>query len=110
MRKATYVAALAALVGTAPVGAGGDPQAGKEKSAVCASCHGPDGNSAIEVNPLLAGQYESYLLEALKKYKSGERQNAVMNGMVAALSSQDLEDLAAWFASQEGKLTVLPYE
>jgi cytochrome c553 len=109
MKKAIYPMALAAVLLSGPVSAGGDPQAGKEKSAVCAGCHGADGNSVIGANPRLAGQYESYLLQALKRYKSGQRKDLVMGNMVAALSLQDMKDLAAWFSSQEGNvLIVLP--
>lgn len=80
----------------------GNPAAGKQKSQTCAACHGPDGNSTNPLYPNLAGQYESYLLQALKDYKTGARKNAIMAGMVATLSEDDLEDLAAYYASQEG--------
>jgi cytochrome c553 len=86
----------------------GDAEAGKAKSAVCAACHGPDGNSMIDMNPKLAGQHEKYLVKQLTEFKlasqtGGEegRNNAVMNGMAAPLSTQDMEDLAAYFSSQE---------
>ncbi len=82
--------------------AGGDAAAGKEKSKACASCHGEDGNSPSPAFPKLAGQYETYLLHALQQYKNGERKNAVMAGMVAGLSDQDMKDLAAFYASQKG--------
>ena len=109
MKKIIYLGLLTAAVAAGPVSAGGDPQAGKEKSAVCAGCHGEDGNSVIGANPRLAGQYESYLLEALKRYKSGQRKDLLMGNMVAQLSLQDMKDLAAWFASQDANvLTVLP--
>jgi cytochrome c553 len=109
MKKTIYLAAFAAAVIAGPVCAGGDPQAGKEKSAVCAGCHGEDGNSTIGANPRLAGQYESYLLQALKRYKSGQRKDLLMGNMVATLSVQDMKDLAAWFASQDQNvLMVLP--
>lgn len=89
--------------------AGGDPAAGKEKSTVCAGCHGVDGNSTIGANPRLAGQYESYLYHALRQYKDGRRDSLLMAGMVANLTDQDLEDLAAYYASQDsGTLIVLP--
>jgi cytochrome c553 len=104
MKKAFYVAALASLMVVNPAFAGGDPQAGKEKSAVCAGCHGADGNSVIGANPRLAGQYESYLLQALMQYKTGQRKDMLMANMVANLSRQDMKDLAAWFASQEGNV------
>ncbi len=82
--------------------AAGDPAAGKVKAQACASCHGADGNASNPQFPRLAGQYESYLLQALRQYKSGQRKNAIMSGMVASLSEQDMKDLAAWFASQQG--------
>ncbi|XOV81327.1 MAG: c-type cytochrome [Aestuariibacter sp.] len=96
--------ALAADVQQAPTG---DPEAGKAKSATCAACHGVDGNSAIPMNPIIAGQHEKYLVKQLKEFQlasktGGEegRNNAVMNGMSAALSEQDMLDLSAYFASQ----------
>jgi len=82
--------------------AAGNPAAGKEKSQTCAACHGMDGNSQLPMNPILAGQYEDYLIHALKAYKSGERKNPIMAGMVAALSDEDIADLAAYFARQKG--------
>ena len=84
----------------------GDPEAGKAKSQACAACHGQDGNSAAPIYPSLAGQYADYLLRTLQDYKSGARKNAIMAGMVAALSDQDMKDLAAYYASQEGLNTV----
>jgi len=80
----------------------GDPGAGKEKAAVCVACHGEDGNSPIPTNPRLAGQYEDYLAYSLATYRSGERQNAIMNGIASGLSDEDIADLSAWFASQSG--------
>ena len=89
--------------------AGGDAKAGEAASATCAACHGADGNSTIATNPKLAGQYESYLVQALKSYRSGERQSAIMSGFAATLTDQQIADLAAYFSSQEGTLqTVIP--
>jgi len=87
--------------------AGGDAANGEKLAEGCAVCHGADGNSTIETNPKLAGQYESYLIRALQDYRSGARENATMAGFAAALSDQDIRDLAAWFASQESDLAVL---
>lgn len=84
--------------------AGGDAEAGKAASATCAACHGADGNSTVSTNPKLAGQYESYLIQALKSYRSGARQNATMSGFASALSDQQIADLAAYFSSQESSL------
>ena len=86
--------------------AGGDAAKGQELSVTCAACHGADGNSSIPTNPILAGQYESYLVQALNDYKSGARNNAIMAGFAAALSQQDIKDLAAYFSSQESALYV----
>ena len=82
----------------------GSAEAGKAKAAACAACHGADGNGAASIYPRLAGQHADYLLIALKRYKSGERQNPMMSAMVAPLSEQDMENLAAYFSQLPGKL------
>lgn len=106
MLKGLLVAAP--LIFVSGVGnAGGDAANGEKLAATCAACHGADGNSTIPANPKLAGQYESYLVRALKDYRSGDRQSAIMAGFAAALSDQDIRDLAAWFSSQESDLKVL---
>jgi cytochrome c553 len=79
----------------------GDAAAGQAKSALCATCHGADGNSELSINPKLAGQSAVYLAKQLRDYKSGARANATMAAMVGSLSEQDMLDLAAWFSSQE---------
>ncbi|MGB0867392.1 MAG: c-type cytochrome [Granulosicoccaceae bacterium] len=101
------VAALTLLV-AAPAWAGGDASAGEGKAQTCAACHGPGGNSTIPINPKLAGQYESYLAYALTSYKDGTRKNPIMGAQVAALSEQDIADLAAYFAAQPGQMAVVP--
>jgi cytochrome c553 len=78
---------------------------GKEKSALCATCHGPTGDGDNDEYPKLAGQYANYLGQALKDYRSGERKNAVMAGFAATLTVGDIEALSAWFASQQGGLS-----
>ena len=80
--------------------AAGDPAAGKEKSAVCQGCHGADGNSYGPEWPNLAGQHTSYLVKQILNFQDGTRTNETMNGMVIGLSKQDVEDIAAYFASQ----------
>lgn len=97
---------LLAVASGAATAAGGDPAAGEAKSQTCASCHGERGNSPSGEFPRLDGQHESYLYQALKGYKSGARQNPVMAGMVSDLSDQDMRDLAAFYASQQGLGTV----
>jgi cytochrome c553 len=76
----------------------------KTVQTVCAACHGADGNSVITLNPKLAGQHPEYLVKQLTNFKEGKRANAVMSGMAANLSPDDMKGLAAYFASQ--KLTL----
>lgn len=83
--------------------AAGDPAAGQEKSATCAACHGPDGNSPTTQYPNLAGQNAGYIAKQLKEFKEGVRVNAIMAGMAAALSEQDMEDLGAYYEAQSVK-------
>ena len=80
--------------------AAGDVAAGKEKAAQCQQCHGLDGNSPITQFPKLGGQHAKYIVQVLEDYKTGVRRNPIMAGLSAALSKQDREDLAAWYASQ----------
>ncbi len=86
-----------------------DPAKGKAiAETVCVACHGADGNSQVSANPILAGQGEQYLYKQLKEFKSVDgkpaaRNNPIMGGMVAALSDDDMKNLAAWFASQKMK-------
>jgi len=81
----------------------GDASKGQKKAAeVCAACHGPDGaKPSAPDQPILAGQYYDYLVQALSDYKVGRRTNPIMKGFAAQLSKQDIENLAAWFASQQ---------
>jgi len=100
--KLKWIAALTAALACTPALAGGDAAAGKEKSTVCAACHGQDGNSPTPMFPKLAGQHEDYLVRALSDYKLKNRKNEIMAAQVAALSDQDIADLAAYFSSQNG--------
>ena len=82
----------------------GDPAKGQGlATSVCAACHGPDGNSPLPVNPSLAGQIPEYLYKQLRDFKSGARKNAVMSGMVATLSDEDMRNVAAYFAAQKAQ-------
>ncbi len=67
---------------------------------VCAACHNADGNSVITLNPKLAGQHPEYLLKQLTNFKDGTRANAVMGGMVAGLSAEDMQNLATYFSEK----------
>ena len=79
----------------------GDATAGQAKAAACGACHGMDGNSTDPQYPKLAGQNEQYIVAELMRFKSGLRQNAIMSGMAAPLSPQDMHDIAAYFAKQK---------
>ena len=102
-RAALVALSLTAAVFAQSASAGGDAERGKAKSATCAACHGPDGNSASPDFPRLAGQNADYIQHVLAHYKAGaKRKNPIMAGMAAALSEQDMADLAAYFSSQQG--------
>lgn len=76
----------------------------------CAACHGQRGDEALQPSyPILAGQHPSYLEQALKQYRSGERNNAIMNGQAANLSDGDIKALAAYYARQEAALYTPAY-
>ena len=72
-------------------------------TAVCAACHGADGNSAIAVNPTLAQQHPEYLVKQLQEFKSGKRNNAVMKGFATMLTDEDMKNIAYWVASKPAK-------
>ena len=98
------VAPLVALLSITSAHAAGDPAKGQAiVGKVCAACHGFDGNSFLPANPSLAGQHEDYLLKQLTEFKSGARNNAVMAGMVANLSAEDMRNVAAYYAAQKPK-------
>ena len=86
----------------------GNAEEGQKKSVACGACHGSDGNSMIDMNPKLAGQHAGYLAKQLREFRLASttggkegRNNAIMNGMAAPLSDQDILDIAAYFASQK---------
>jgi cytochrome c553 len=81
--------------------AAGSAAAGKNKSAVCASCHGVDGNSGAPNFPKLAGLDGGYIAKQLADFKSGARKDPLMSGFAAGLSRRDMDDLGAYYASQK---------
>lgn len=86
----------------------GNAEAGKQKAQTCAACHGQDGIGIAPENPNLAGQVTGYIAEQLARFKSGKRQNAIMNGMAAGLSEQDMADLDAYFSSLPANKGAVP--
>jgi len=103
MRKLLVLALALSLAGAANAA---DPKAGQKKAAeVCAACHGPEGNKPSDpTQPVLAGQHYDYLVRAITDYKIGRRNNPIMKGFASSLSKKEIEDLAAWFASQKSAL------
>jgi cytochrome c553 len=100
MKLWRFVAALAGL-GVASSVLGDAADNGATKAAVCSACHGTNGNSSNPEWPNLAGQGERYLIQQLKYFKEGKRNNPVMAPMAAPLSDQDMVDVAAYFAAQK---------
>lgn len=98
---AALVLSVATAAGAADVDAGG----AKVKE-VCQACHGLDGNSQTPDYPKLGGQRQDYLAKALRDYKSGARKNPIMAGFAGALSTKDIENLAAYYAAQPAVLVV----
>jgi cytochrome c553 len=83
----------------APVGVVlGDAKAGQGKATACGACHGMDGNSTDKQYPKLAGQNEAYIARQITLFQTQKRQNAIMMGFAANLSSQDMHDIGAYFA------------
>ena len=81
----------------------GDAAAGKAKALLCSACHGLDGNSTNPLWPKLAGQHEAYLVKQMKAFRSAERKDPLMAPMSAGLRDADIDDLAAYYASQKQK-------
>ncbi|MCB1605751.1 MAG: cytochrome c [Xanthomonadales bacterium] len=105
MRRSIIIASLALLISLPALAGDGNPGDGQKKSQPCQACHGVDGNGIGDPQyPIIAGQYEDYLLHALRSYKTGKRENLIMSGFVATLSDQDMADLAAYFAAQKGTI------
>ena len=99
--RLTVILILLASVATLTAQAAGDPVAGKQKAAQCASCHGNDGNSLNPEWPKLAGQHAGYLVKQLQYFEVGERENATMKPMASVLDAQGREDVAAFYARQK---------
>ena len=94
------VGLLALLTMSGHASAQGSAAAGQAKSAVCAACHGPDGNSPNPVWPSLAGQHAAYITRQIEAFKAGEREDALMSSFAVQLSDADAADVAAFFESQ----------
>ena len=100
------IAGLSAVLSilAAPLHAEGDAAAGKNKTAMCAGCHGIAGFRTAYPEtyhvPMIGGQNAGYIVNALKAYKAGERQHPTMKAIAASLSEQDMADLAAYYSGK----------
>jgi cytochrome c553 len=102
--KNIFIVAILCLPMSA-IAASGNVEAGAKKAETCKACHGEAGAKPIQADyPVLAGQHYDYLVAALNQYKSGKRKNASMNGFAASLKTEDIQDLAAYFAAQKSDL------
>ena len=100
MKQLLQFAIGLSLLISLPVLAIGDADAGQAKAALCAACHGVDGNSVVPNWPKIAGQHAAYLQRQITLIKGGDRPVPEMAGIAMSLSDQDIQDLAAYFASQ----------
>ena len=102
MNRHLTLLAAAALFAAGPAAAG--DTAAPEKAAVCAACHGADGKAVMPIYPHLAGQYSSYIEQALKEYRSGARKNPVMAAQASQLTDAEIHQLALYFSKLPGPL------
>ncbi len=103
---AALVAPVFSAQANEPAAKAAKPDAAKGEAsyaAVCAACHGADGNSSLPANPKLAQQHPDYIVKQLSEFKSGKRANGIMSGMAAALSDDDMKNIAAYVSSKQGK-------
>lgn len=106
MKQAMVMAAVVGLMTASGINAETAAKADPAKAqqivnTVCVACHGADGNSPAPANPKLASQHPDYLNKQLVNFKSGERKNPIMMGMVAALTPEDMKNLAAYYGGQK---------
>ena len=100
-RASCLLAVAGALLALSPSTTAADPAAGRAKAGACVACHGESGISVQPDAPNLAGQPAIYLAAQLRQFRSGKRQSEVMAVIAKPLSDQDIDDLAAWYASIE---------
>ena len=104
--KAAAPAVAAPVVAAVAPAKAGKPDLVKGEAsftAVCAACHGADGNSGTPAYPKLAQQHPEYLVKQLQEYKSGKRKNAIMQGFASALSEDDMRNISYWATSKKAK-------
>jgi cytochrome c553 len=100
MKPRLFAVIAVAVIASGAAGAADLDAAKKKVSELCQACHGMDGNSQVPDYPKLAGQNQDYLAKALRDYKSGARKDPTMSGFAATLTTQDIDNLAAYFSAQ----------
>lgn len=100
---ALVIASGSALAADAKAPFKPDPAKGGTIAATCQACHAADGSRGAPANPILQGQHPEYLSKQLAEFKSGKRDNAIMKGMVAPLSEDDMGHVAAFYAGKQAK-------
>ena len=96
----TTAFALPAIAAGAVAPAKADLAKGQEKAAACMACHTADGTRGLPANPILQGQHAEYLVKQLNEFKAGKRANAIMSGMAAPLTHEDMVNIAAFYNSK----------
>ena len=102
MKHISLVIAAAVFIVPGAVSAA-DAEAGKAKTATCVACHGAEGISPNPLWPNLAGQKDQYLIKQMKAFRDGERSDPVMSPMAQILKEEDIDNVAAFYASQVQK-------
>jgi cytochrome c553 len=77
-------------------------------SETCLACHGTNGVGITADYPTIAGQHKDYIERALHDYQKGGRKNAIMAGMAATLTKEDIEQLAEYYSTRTPSLEVVP--
>ena len=107
--SAVLVLSAAASFAAGPVPVAPAPKAkpdlvkGQASFATCSGCHGADGNSGTPAYPKLAQQHPEYIVKQLQEYKSGKRANAIMSGIAAGLTEEDMKNIAFWVTTSKAK-------
>ncbi len=99
--NATALAVAFVFLGMASPAGAADPEAGRQKAAPCAACHGEGGNSTNPAWPSLAAQPAQFVATALFQFREGNRKDPLMSPMAKGISNAEMSDLAAYFSAQK---------
>jgi len=99
MTRLVFALAFVPALAMSGLADAGDVKAGRQKALQCQACHGLDGLGKIPDAPHLAGQVEAYLVKSLTDYKTGARKHEMMSVVMQTVAPEDIDDLAAYYAS-----------